>query len=148
MKNNRSLDIFLNQSKFYKIKLHLIPSNHYKIIAKINGIKGWFILDTGASTTFISQIAIKKFKLNIEPKKILAHGAGKDQIEIQISKNNRLNIGKWMCDKYNIATIDLNPINTAFVSANLEKVDGIIGADLLKKGKAVIDYHKNYLYLK
>ena len=81
-------------------------------------------------------------------KKILAHGAGKDQIEIQISKNNRLNIGKWMCDKYNIATIDLNPINAAFVSANLEKVDGIIGADLLKKGKAVIDYHKNYLYLK
>lgn len=148
MKNNRSLDIFLNQSEFYKIKLHLIPSNHYKIIAKINGIKGWFILDTGASTTFISQIGIKKFKLNIEPKKILAHGAGKDQIEIQISKNNRLNIGKWMCDKYNIATIDLNPINAAFVSANLEKVDGIIGADLLKKGKAVIDYHKNYLYLK
>ena len=31
---------------------------------------------------------------------------------------------------------------------NQKKVDGIIGADLLKKGKAVIDYHRNYLYLK
>jgi hypothetical protein len=78
----------------------------------------------------------------------LAHGAGKDQIEIQISKNNSINIGQWIFEKYNIATIDLNPINSAFVSANLEKVDGIIGADLLKKGKAVIDYHRNYLYLK
>ena len=33
-------------------------------------------------------------------------------------------------------------------SHNADPVDGIIGADVLKKGKAIIDYEKKYLYLK
>jgi len=30
----------------------------------------------------------------------------------------------------------------------IKQVEGIIGADTLKKGKAIIDYEKNRLYLK
>ena len=148
MKKSTSLKEFLNQKDFYKIKLHLISSDHYKIVAKINNTKGWFILDTGASTTFVAQTAIEKFKLDIEPQKIKAYGAGPEEIQTKISKNNKLRIGQWMFETCNIACIDLNPINRAFKSADLAEVDGIIGADVLKKGKAVIDYDKNYLYLK
>ena len=46
-----------------KIKLHFIKSKHIKVIAKINNVKGWFIIDTGASNTFIEQTFIEKFKL-------------------------------------------------------------------------------------
>lgn len=148
MKKSTSLKEFLNQKDFYKIKLHLISSDHYKIVAKINNTKGWFILDTGASTTFVAQTAIEKFKLDIEPQKIKAYGAGPEEIQTKISKNNKLRIGQWVFETCNIACIDLNPINRAFKLADLAEVDGIIGADVLKKGKAVIDYDKNYLYLK
>ena len=148
MKKSTSLKEFLNQKDFHKIKLHLITSNHYKIVAKINNTKGWFILDTGASTTFVAQTAIEKFKLDIEPQKIKAHGAGQDEIETKISKKNKLRIGQWVFETCNIACIDLNPINRAFKSADLAEEDGVIGADVLKKGNAVIDYDKNYLYLK
>ena len=91
---------------------------------------------------------IEKFKLKIRPQKIKAQGAGPEQIEAQISKNNQLTIGRWVYKKCPIASIDLSPINAAFSAAKLTKVDGIIGAEVLKKGKAVIDYDKNYLYLK
>ena len=149
MKKSTSLKEFLNQKDFYKIKLHLISSNHYKIIAKINNTKGWFVLDTGASMTFVAQTAIEKFRLDIiEPQKIKVHGAGPGEIETKISKDNKLRIGERIFEKHNIACIDLNPINRAFKSADLAEVDGIIGADILKKGNAVIDYDKNYLYLK
>jgi len=146
--NSNTLKDFLNKRDFKKVKLHLIQSNHYKVLAKINSVKGWFIIDTGASTTFVSQFAIEKFKLKIRPQKIKAQGAGPEQIEAQISKNNQLIIGRWVSKKCPIASIDLSPINAAFSAAKLTKVDGIIGADVLKKGKAVIDYDKNYLYLK
>ena len=53
---------FLTDHHFHKVKLHFIPSNHYKVIAKINGVKGNFILDTGASTTFVSKDLKEKFK--------------------------------------------------------------------------------------
>lgn len=148
MINSNTLKDFLNKRDFKKVKLHLIQSNHYKVLAKINSVKGWFIIDTGASTTFVSQFAIEKFKLKIRPQKIKAQGAGPEQIEAQISKNNQLIIGRWVSKKCPIASIDLSPINAAFSAAKLTKVDGIIGADVLKKGKAVIDYDKNYLYLK
>ena len=126
----------------------MISSNHYKIVAKINNTKGWFIIDTGASTTFVAQTAIKKFKIDVELQKIKAHGAGPGEIETRISKNNQLRIGPWVFEKCNIASINLTPINKAFKLANLAEVDGIIGADVLKIGKAVIDYDKNYLYMK
>ena len=39
-------------------------------------------------------------------------------------------------------------MNTGLINHNADPVDGIIGADILKKGKAIIDYEKKYLYLK
>ena len=148
MENNISLMQFLTELHFHKIKLHFIESNHYKVIAKINGIKGNFILDTGASTTFISKDLKDKFKLSLENSRIKASGAGSEQIDAFVSHKNQLKFGLWCLDKCTLALIDLSPINTAFTAGNLATVDGIIGADVLKKGKAVIDYDKNYLYLK
>jgi predicted aspartyl protease len=39
-------------------------------------------------------------------------------------------------------------VNSALLAHDAEPVDGIIGADVLKKGKAVIDYKSMCLYLK
>ena len=139
---------FLSENHFHKVKLHFIKSNHYKVIAKINGVKGHFILDTGASTTFVDKNLKEKFKLISEASQIKASGAGPEQIDAFVSKKNQLKFGQWSLEKCTIALIDLDPINTAFAAADLVAVDGIIGADVLKKGKAIIDYDKNYLYLK
>ena len=51
-------------------------------------------------------------------------------------------------EKCKVATIDLSPINNAFFEINMKKIDGVIGADILKKCKALVDFNKNYLYLK
>ena len=47
-----------------------------------------------------------------------------------------------------LALIDLSNVNDAFESLKAPAVDGIIGADILKTGNAIIDYEKKYLYLK
>ena len=39
-------------------------------------------------------------------------------------------------------------VNAALAEFNAIPVNGIIGADILKKGKAIIDYDKKCLYLK
>jgi len=43
---------------------------------------------------------------------------------------------------------NLTHVNTALTNHNSNPVDGIIGADILKKTSAIIDYNKKYLYLK
>ncbi len=148
MRNKKSFNKQISEGGFVKIKLHYIKSNHFKVIAKINDVKGWFIIDTGASNTFLEQNSIEKFKLHNTNLNINAQGAGPSQIKAKMYKNCSVVIGDWMSKKHKIASIDLSPINNALYSAKLKKIDGIIGSDILKKGRAIIDFDKNYLYLK
>ena len=145
---NKLLKEFFEKNNFFRAKLHFLASNHYKVLAKINNQKGWFIIDTGASITFISDKLVNKFNLKIDQTKGDAQGAGKEKIKTQISKKNILQVGIKKFNNYTIGIIDLDPINSAFKLANLDEVDGVIGADLLKRGNAIIDYQKNYIYLK
>lgn len=142
------LQDFLVEKGYTKIKLHLTQTNHFEIKATINGVKGLFILDTGASSTCVGFETIETFKLKVKDSEIKAAGAGATDMLTQISKKNKLKIGKWKKDKVPIILFNLAHVNSALVSHNSKPVDGIIGADVLKKGKAIIDYEKKYLYLK
>ncbi len=143
-----NLQEFLLNKGYTKIKLHLTKTNHFEIIARINGKKGMFILDTGASSSCVGFEGIETFKLIASESDIKAAGAGATNMLTQISKHNKLKIGKWQKDKVALILFNLTHVNTALTNHDAKPVDGIIGADILKKGKAVIDYEKKYLYLK
>ena len=64
-----------------------------------------------------------------------------------MSRKNTLEIGKFKLQRTQLILIDLQHINNALQKQNAEPVNGIIGADILIKGKAIIDYNKKYLYL-
>ena len=86
--------------------------------------------------------------LTAKDSKIKAAGAGAIDMTTQLSKNNRIKIGTWKKDKVVLILFNLTHVNTALINHNSTPVDGIIGADILKKAKAIIDYEKKYLYLK
>ena len=142
------LSDFLRNKSYFRIKMHAIASNHFKIISKINGVKGVFILDTGALSTFIDISLKDKFKLKSKTSLIEASGAGPNKLTTQLSKNNSIKIGSWRSEKFQILLIDLSNVNNAFASIKTQAVDGIIGADILKTGNGILDYEKRYLYLK
>jgi predicted aspartyl protease len=138
----------LKKNKYIKIKLKRIATNHLELKAKINNIKGRFILDTGASNSCVSIALIDFFKLDAEESETKAAGAGATDMETQQSQNNTLKIGDWETKKCNLVLFDLSHVNTALVQHKAKEVHGIIGADILQKGKAFIDYNNNILYLK
>ncbi|MFD0965247.1 retropepsin-like aspartic protease [Pseudofulvibacter geojedonensis] len=128
--------------------MKLTKTNHYKTSACINGVKGSFIVDTGASNTCIDKNLIEKFNLTPENSETKAAGAGAIDMETQLAKNNNIVLSKWKSKNNNIIIFDLSHVNQALTNHNSKPVHGIIGADLLKKGKAIIDYKKNNIYLK
>ena len=142
-----NLSYFLKNKSYFKIKLHMVKSNHFTLISKINGVKGVFILDTGASSSFVDLKLKDKYNLKLETSKMETNGAGPEKLMTLVSKNNSIKVGEWACKKFQIALIDLSNINDVFKSIETSPVDGIIGADILKKGNAIIDYEKKYLYL-
>ncbi|NKI30690.1 retropepsin-like aspartic protease family protein [Croceivirga thetidis] len=143
-----SLKKFLLSKDYISIPLTLTKTNHFEIDAKINGIKGTFILDTGASNTCVGIDKHEYFKLTSEHTEIKAAGAGATEMETKIAKNNSINIGGWKSKKRKLVLFDLVHVNQALISHQSNPVDGIVGADILKKGKAIIDYKKKRVFLK
>ena len=143
-----SLKKLLEKKKYRKVKLRKIITNHLEVEAKLNGVKGRFILDTGASNSCVGLDMIDFFKLTAEESDTKAAGAGATDMETQQSENNQLSIGKWKTKKFDLVLFDLSHVNSALEQHEAEKVHGIIGADILEMGKAIIDYDQKVLYLR
>ena len=143
-----NLSKILLSKGYVKIKLKKINTNHFELKAKLNGIKGRFILDTGASNSCIDINLSEKFNLTVEDSETKAAGAGAIGMETKISTGNKLAINQWKNKNCTIVLLDLTHVNTALTEHNASSIDGIIGADILEKGKAIIDYKKKRLYLK
>ena len=143
-----SLKKVLRKKKYIKIKLARIATNHLELKAKINGVKGRFILDTGASNSCVGVDLIAHFKLHAEETETKAAGAGATDMETQKSTDNTLQIGKWKTYESHLVLFDMTPVNTALTQHHAKEIHGIIGADILEMGSAIIDYKTLVLYLK
>ena len=87
------LSKLLLRKGYTKIKLKKINTNHFEFKARLNGIRGRFILDTGASNSCIDDGLIEKFKLQqVEDSETKAAGAGAIGMDTQTSSGNILKI--------------------------------------------------------
>ena len=142
-----TLNKFLKSEGYSSVKLIFLETKHYLIEAKVNGIKGRFILDTGASNSCICTSLEDKFKVISKESKEKASSATSQITNTKISRSNVIQIGKWK-GKINLIAFDMNHINNALSQKKVPPIDGILGAEVLKKSKAVLDYKTNRLYLK
>ena len=144
---SKTLNKFLKESGYIAVKLNFLKTKHYSLEAKINGINGKFILDTGASNSCICTSLENKFKAISKESKEKASSATSQMTHTKISKSNTIQIGNWK-NTINLITFNMNHINKALSEKKVDPIDGIVGADVLKKSRAIIDYKFNKLYLK
>ena len=142
-----TLNKLLIEKGYIAIPLELTLTQHLIVQAKINGIEGRFILDSGASNTCVGIEWITYFNLKAEESEIKAAGAGASAMETQVAIKNHLEIGSLSIHRIPLVLFNLTHVNEALEQFNLLPVHGVIGADLLLKKKAVIDYSKKKLYL-
>ncbi|WP_297794680.1 retropepsin-like aspartic protease [uncultured Eudoraea sp.] len=138
----------LKSKGYTKVPMVLNGTNHLEVSAKINGITGRFILDTGASNTCVGIDKADYFKLVSKDSKIKAAGAGATDMDTLVSTKNKIVVGGWKKKKQKIVVFDLVHVNEALQAHKSLPVDGIIGADILIKSKAVIDYASGNLFMK
>jgi len=143
-----NLQELLKKEKYKKIPFKVSKTQHLLLRAKINGTLGDFILDTGASNSCIDFSFISHFAIEASHSDTKASGAGANGMITQASYNNLLELGRWKNPAFNLVIMDLSHVNTALTQYKAKNVHGIIGADILLKGEALIDYKNKYLYLK
>lgn len=144
----KDLNDILKKEKYRKIKFRITKTQHLLIRAEINGVKGNFILDTGASNSCVDFSGVDLFRLTAGNSKTKAAGAGATGMLTQLARANKLKIGTWKDHDFNLVIFDLSHVNQALNEYKARAVHGIIGADVLMNGKAIIDYYNHCLYLK
>ncbi|MFM2213836.1 MAG: hypothetical protein RL427_1099 [Bacteroidota bacterium] len=138
----------LQRAKYKKIKFRITKTQHLLVKASINGTSGNFILDTGASNSCVGFESIALFGLTAGKSKTKAAGAGATGMLTQLAKNNRLKLGRWTTTDFHLVIFDMTHVNIALQQYKVKPVQGILGADILLDGEAIIDYANQCLYLK
>lgn len=144
----KTLPNILKKENYKKINFKVSKTQHLLLKASINGVKGNFILDTGASSSCVGFENIELFLLEAKKSKTKASGAGATGMRTQIAVGNQLQLGTWKHSDFDLVIFDLSHVNDALVEHKAKPVHGIIGADILMKGKGIIDYYNHCLYLK
>lgn len=133
---------------FSAIGLTRAATGHLLVHASINGVSGRFVLDTGAGRSVIESSQQQKFRLTAPDRaRTTAIGAG-GSVPMRVSHGNQLQIGGYADASFTAYLMPLEHVNLAFASRGLKRIDGVIGADVLRDGKAVIDYGNATLYLR
>jgi hypothetical protein len=137
----------LHQQGYKSIPFRVTKTQHLVLYAKINGVRGRFILDTGASNSCLGFEGVEKFHVQTQHSSTKAAGAGATGLHTEQSVRNVLQLGRWKNRHFSLIVLDLTHVNTALQHYKVKPVDGIIGADVLLEGQALIDYKMRQLFL-
>lgn len=133
---------------YHGIALTRLKTGYLTLQARINGVPGRFVLDTGAGRSVVEIARRQAFRLTpSEADAGVATGAG-GAVALRQSHGNRLQIGPYSDYGFTAYLMPLDQVNLAFLRRGQARIDGVIGADVLRSGAAVIDYAGGMLYLR
>ena len=122
---------------------------HVMVKGMIHGKEANFLIDTGASRSVFDPKTITTFidDLTFEKKEGLTAGVGSSDLESSTFILDEFSIGEVPIHDYEAVALDLENIHEMYGKLGLPRIDGIIGGDLLKRYKAVINYRSKKLRL-
>ena len=108
----------------------------------IHGKTANFLIDTGASRSVFDPNTISTFidDLQFEKKEGLTAGVGSSDLESSTFQIDEFSLGELEIHDYEAVALDLENIHEMYGKLGLPHIDGIVGGDLLKRHKAVINY--------
>ncbi len=148
MKLNKKLDNLLRKQSYTKIPLTMYQSGHLVFNLRLNNKDALFLLDTGASGTILTIECIEKYNLTLEETDESGTGAGSTNIVMQKSVKNTLIFNDKKIENKDLFVMDLAHVNNSFKELEHEKIDGVLGADILYYYDCVVDYKGMNLYIK
>jgi hypothetical protein len=107
------------KEKYKKIKFKITKTQHL-LIAKINGVSGNFILDTGASNSCVGFESIELFLLS----RSKASGSHRMFTKLHQIISYNLEFGRFII---RFSDFDLSHVNEALIQHKSKPVHGIIG---------------------
>jgi len=144
----RVLKNILKTKGYTSIRLKKTKSQHLVALLEVNNTEGLFLIDTGASNSCISADKEVHFTLIAKENMLELSGAGSEKLEAKPTTKSSIAYNGLFLVTLKFFLLDMTSINNSLSEQGSEMIDGIIGADFLKKTNALIDYKSKKLFLK
>jgi hypothetical protein len=142
-----SVDQALCLLGFTAVPLRELMTGHHLVAAEINGKAGTFILDTGANATVFHAPLATEFGIGAGtavPGAAIGLGGAMKARQVGIES---FRIGGVTIRRTQIMTADLSQLASLLGRLGGGTIHGIIGQDVMKQHRAVIDVAEPILYL-
>ncbi len=133
--------------QFALIPIAREKSRHITVVARLTGRPARFIVDTAAGGTFLDFHAVSHYKLRLSSASRKAVGVGAAATRMNYVAKHDLKLCEFDLSDTRLLTLDLSHVNAALVKARVERVAGVLGADVLWRHHAMIDYQRGLLLL-
>jgi hypothetical protein len=144
--SSRLHDLLVSDA-FTPIPLTPTAVGHFSLKGSIAGRAVTFLLDTGASNTVIDTRTADALELVTRPFDQLGGGLGVTGAQTHTASVDHILLEGFRTPLDRVFVMDLETVNRALVDNGAERVDGVVGADVLLRSNAVIDYARRMLYL-
>jgi hypothetical protein len=142
-----SIDQAMCQLGFTAVPMRELLTGHHLVEARLNGKQASFVVDTGANRTVLHAPFAAEFGLSGKPIGMGgAVGVG-GSVKASQAAVEAFAIGGVTIRRNRIMMTDLGQVTNLLSPISGSKVYGIIGQDVLKEHRAVIDVAKPLLYL-
>jgi clan AA aspartic protease (TIGR02281 family) len=131
---------------FIAVPLRELATGHHLVDVTINGRTAIFILDTGANASVVDAASGQRLGLPAKGLPAGAYGLG-GGMKAQQVKLERLEIGGVAIRRPRIMTSDLSQLVKVLGTVSKAPIAGIIGQDVMKEHRAVIDVARPILYM-
>ncbi len=137
------------KNNYLKIPFKMTPVGHLETEVSIDGIKTKFLIDTGASNTVIDIDFAKSNLFEFTEMGEQGGGVGTSQMAIFHKKVKLFTINDFEIPSFVLYATDFTHVKETLAKKGItEPSTGVIGADILIKYKAKINYKKKMLYLR
>jgi hypothetical protein len=117
------------------------------VIARLSGKPVRFVVDTGAGGTCIHFGLIEKYKLSLTDKIKRGGGVGTSTMTMTTVASHNLSLEDVDLSSFKLIAIDLSHVVAGLAKAKVEAIVGVLGADVLHRKQAVIDYARSIILL-
>ena len=132
---------------FVLVPLTREKSHHITVEACLAGRPARFIVDTGAGGTIVDVSVAAEYKLKLSSRSKRGGGVGSTEMQMNSVAKHDLHLAGIDLSGTKLLTIDLSHVNAGLKKAKVKPVVGVIGADILWRCHALIDYAKGFMLL-
>lgn len=122
-------------------------SGHITVVARLSGKSLRLIVDTGAGGTCIHAGSLDTYKLNLTAKTKKGGGVGTSTMKMTTVATHDLSLQGIDLARFKLIALDLSHVIAGLAKAKVEAIAGVLGADVLHRRHAAIDYGRGIILL-